>query len=105
MSAKADVIDPTLGIRFKNVRNYLKLTQAEMAELCEVSQTTISMVEKGLRDLPTSVLKILFIKKNISPTYIITGEGGMEYKKTPGGKELTELRAELEIVKAHLNIN
>jgi hypothetical protein len=79
-----------------------------MAVLCEISQGMVSLIEKGEREISQAVFKILFIKKNISPMYLIVGEGTIENRKEDKGSSLVtnlkDLKAEIEVMKSQIKL-
>lgn len=102
MSSKSPQIDQQAAKRLLLVRQHLGLNQEEMAELCDLSQGMVSYIEKGKREIPQNVFKILFIRKNISPVYILAGVGPIEYKKIKADYDLQDLKTEIEIIKGQL---
>jgi transcriptional regulator with XRE-family HTH domain len=104
MPTKSEPIDQQKAKRFALVREYLQMNQTEMATACRVTQPTIARMEGGTRYISTSIIKLLFRKYNISPTYIIAGAGGIEYKKEGQTlvKDIRGLREELEVMKAQM---
>lgn len=106
MPSKTPSIDKAAAKRFYLVRKFLKLNQEGMAELCEISQSMVSLIEKGEREIPQSVFKILFLKRNINPAYIIVGGVELEYRKVEKGlmTNVRDLKAEIEIMKADIKL-
>ena len=49
-----------LGILIKNRRKVLELTIRELANLTDISKTTISQIERGLRNPTFEILQIIF---------------------------------------------
>jgi transcriptional regulator with XRE-family HTH domain len=104
MPTRSEPIDQQKAKRFKLVREYLKLNQTEMAAACRTTQSTIARMEGGTRYVSDEIVKILFNKYNISPTYIIAGVGGIEYKKEAQTliKDVRSLKEDIEVMKAHI---
>nr|WP_235324634.1 hypothetical protein [Pedobacter lusitanus] len=76
-----------------------------MAAICEIKQSMISYIEGGKRDLPTNAIQNLFLKKNISPTYLLTGGDNMEFNKptdTQISGKIKNMEADIEILKAEI---
>jgi len=71
MPTKGSKISPEISSRFKQVREFLGLTQVQIAEICECSLSTIAMIETGKRDLTTFILVNLYLKKNISSNFVL----------------------------------
>lgn len=61
----------------KEVRKKLGLSQGELAEQLGVSQATMSNMEKNMESVLPKYLLFLYKKHNVSPLYIIAGEGDM----------------------------
>jgi len=102
-------IDQAAAKRFAMVRTYLKnklgkMSQTDMGELCGVTQGMIGHIENGIREIPFSALKALYLKYNISPTYIIAGDGKIEPNKADKTliTDTADLRAEIEILNARI---
>jgi len=49
-----------LGILIKNRRKVLELTIRELANLTDISKTTISQIERGLRNPTFEILQTIF---------------------------------------------
>ena len=60
-----------------DVRNSFRLNQREFAELLGVSPSVISNVESGIRQVSKSLQNLMVEKLNVSPSYLLTGEGPM----------------------------
>lgn len=99
---------PLTAKRFRLVRKHLKLSQPDMATVCEVSQAHISYIENGLRDIPSNILSALYRKKNINPLYLLGESVPIEYQKEPGQKQLLtimlNMQADIEAMKAEMTI-
>lgn len=106
MPAKSEPIDLQKAKRFKLVREYLKLNQVEMASDCRITQPQIARMEGGTRYISDEIVKILFTQHNVSPTYIIAGVGGIEYKieKQTLIKDIRSLREDTEVLKAQVRM-
>lgn len=105
MSSRPVNPDLQIAARFKQVREFLKISQAQMAELCKISQPMVTKIENGSREIPVSVVKILFIEKNISPAFMVNGDEKMEYKATKDtmlSRMIRDMSAEMEIMKAEI---
>ena len=62
------------GRRFKELREAKKLTQAELARLCNLGESTISFYETGKREPNYNVLLLLAEKLETTPNYLLTGK-------------------------------
>ncbi len=60
-----------IGENLKKLRKELKLTQANIANICSISQTTYSNYEIGLNLISTTTLFIICKKNNISAYQIL----------------------------------
>lgn len=62
------------GRRIKEIREKRKLTQAELAKLCNLGESTISFYENGKREPNYEVLMCLAEKLETTPNYLLTGK-------------------------------
>lgn len=84
-----------MGLRIKERRKELKLTQDELSEMIDVSVKHFGMVERGLTGLSIENLIKLSDILGVSLDYIIKGEANMDewrctlstLQKVPRGKE------------------
>lgn len=60
--------------RLKAVRDHLKLSQREMAEVMDVQQGTYSAYETGVRDMSLSAFRNMVAKLNIDTEWMLFGE-------------------------------
>ena len=76
-----------MGQLFKKIRKMNNWTQAEMAEMFEVSSGTVLYAERGIVQIPSRWLVILYDKYNVNPMYLL-GLSKTLYvtKKTTGFK-------------------
>jgi SOS-response transcriptional repressor LexA len=67
----------SFGQRFKELRKFLNLSQIELAEILEVSQSTVSFYEKD--EVYPSVASLFIIKNqyNVDLNWLFTGKGKM----------------------------
>lgn len=63
------------GRRLRELRESKKLTQAELAKICTLGESTISFYESGKREPNYEVLLSLAEKLNTTPNYLLTGKG------------------------------
>ncbi len=70
-----------IGLAVKSIRNKLGITQSELAEKCNLSQTSLSQIENGLKrpsqgtidkickglDLPESIIYIVALEEDDVP--------------------------------------
>ena len=71
----------TIGDRLKKIRKENKLTQKEMAEKLDIHPNTISMYEKGNRNIPSNMVKKISDTFNVSTDYLLRGEKKKEKKQ------------------------
>lgn len=64
----------TIGDRLKHLRKENNLTQKDMAEKLGIHSNTISMYEKGNRNIPSTMIKKISDAFNISTDYLLRGE-------------------------------
>lgn len=63
--------------RFKEIRNYLKMTQTEFGKELGRTKMAISYYEKGNRKIDDSVIILLKEKFNINSDWLVNGIGDM----------------------------
>lgn len=64
-----------MGKRLATIREDSGLKQIPFAEMLEVSQSGYNSYERGLREIPVRVLRLLYTKLNVNPVWMMTGEG------------------------------
>ena len=67
-----------IGERFRAIRKSLRLEQTELAKDMGISQAIISQYEKGMTEIPLSVLEYFKKKHGISSDWVIFGIGEMK---------------------------
>jgi transcriptional regulator with XRE-family HTH domain len=67
-----------IGERFRAIRKSLRLEQRELAKDMGISQAIISQYEKGMTEIPLSVLEYFKKKHGISSDWVIFGIGEMK---------------------------
>ena len=63
-----------IGIRIRDTRNSLKLTQVQLAKIMGMSVSTIGNYEKGKRDMTAATLMNFSEKLCVTPCFLISGE-------------------------------
>lgn len=81
----------SLPKRFKQFRQYLNKTQAELGETLEVRQTTIGSIENGTNDL-TMKMAYQLVDLGCNPVWLMLGEGPMIKTTEPGATVETRRR-------------
>lgn len=77
---------PDSALRFKYAREHLKITQVDFANSLGFKNSYFSAIEKGDRNISQHVLIKLAKVYNISPTWVLLGQGAMflnEIQTTP----------------------
>ena len=98
----------TLGIRVRECRDKLQLTQHDLARAAGMQQQQISYIEKGLRLPSAPVIVKLSDALGVSTDYLLTGEyGPRDYEKQ--FKILADLDPEersllLDVLKASMKV-
>ena len=80
--------------RLKKLRKSLGLTQAEFGEKIELTNVTLSLMEKGERQITARTIKFLEIEFNVNEHWLRTGEGKM-YKPEKSHDNLMGLIGQL----------
>ncbi len=62
------------GARLRKLREKRKITQSELAKLCDLGESTISFYESGKREPSYKILLSLAEKLNTTPNYLLTGK-------------------------------
>jgi transcriptional regulator with XRE-family HTH domain len=70
-------ITPESALRLKYTREHFKLTQTDFANSLGFANSYISEMEKGERNISQNVLVSLANVYNISPTWVLLGQGEM----------------------------
>jgi len=65
------------GVRLREARRALKLTQTEVAEALNVKQAHISRIEAGLNSISFAQAKRIEEKFNVSAYYLLEGKGSL----------------------------
>jgi transcriptional regulator with XRE-family HTH domain len=79
------------GARLRDLRKERRLTQAQVVEATGVPQSTLSELERGESEHPSSpVLIALATFFEVEPDWVVTGEGPKHVVASKGDKE-TEL--------------
>ncbi|WP_018095606.1 helix-turn-helix domain-containing protein [Sinorhizobium meliloti] len=64
-----------MGQRLGKIRKDSGLKQVPFAEALEVSQSAYNTYERGNREMPAKLLRLLHVKFNVNPVWMLTGEG------------------------------
>lgn len=64
-----------VGIRIREIRKHLRLTQKKLAKKLDISDGYISDIEKGKKNPGIHVLEKLFERFKVNISYIFEGEG------------------------------
>lgn len=91
-----------ISARLQEVREHLRLSQAEMAESLGLSLRGYRNYEQGLRDLPGQVYFTIFERYDLDPIWLYSGQGlGPEVRHK--GLEADLWRIAVEAVRQTLN--
>lgn len=63
-----------IGMRVKSLRKAMGLTQAELAENCNLGEDTIGDIERGVKSFTLQNISIIADCFNVSYDYIVKGE-------------------------------
>lgn len=110
MSTEPFLADPDIAKRFSIVVDYVKKkhdidTQSKLAAIFNLSQPLMSLVIKGKRAVTIDMLKVLFIRFNINPLFVILGgDEKIEYRKEDKTliTDTRELRTEIVMLSARM---
>jgi len=76
--------------RIKTIRKTLGLNQTDFAKQIGLTQTSLTMIENGKRNLTDKNIKIISSTYNINEQWIRTGEGDI-FNSSPYEKEFLEI--------------
>lgn len=65
----------TVGLRIREVREALHMTQAEFSEKCDISESFLVAVEGGKKSITSKTLYKICTATNVSADYFIRGNG------------------------------
>lgn len=87
---------PGSAARMKFAREHFKLSQGEFAESMGFQKSYFSAMEKGDRNISHSVLVSLATVYNISPTWVLLGQGAMFLNDVDNIKTTAEMEPPLK---------
>lgn len=64
-----------MGQRLGKIRKDSGLKQVPFAEALDVSQSAYNTYERGNREMPAKLLRLLHLKFNVNPAWMLTGQG------------------------------
>lgn len=64
-----------VGLRIREVREALQMTQAEFSEKCDISESFLTAVEGGKKSITSKTLYKICSFTNVSADYFIRGKG------------------------------
>lgn len=79
----------------KEIRKKLNMTQAEIAKVLNIKQSTVSMIENGNSELTERNKTVLCEKLNVNPYFLENGNGEMFLQELPED-EFTKILAEID---------
>lgn len=63
--------------RIKAVRNHFKLNQTEFGDRVGLSQSSITAIENGKREIPQHLIKVISVQFGVSEDWLQTEKGDM----------------------------
>ena len=96
--------------RIKELRKYLKLTQAKFAEMIGLKATAIGLYESGDRNITEQTIMLLCSIFNVNEEWLRTGEGEMfkqekEHSLNEFLKKRNATALEIEFMKIYFNLD
>lgn len=68
-----DTLNLAVGERIRSIRELMSLSRESFAELCDISESFLSDIERGKKSLTTKTLYKICTAGNVSPDYIVLG--------------------------------
>lgn len=68
-----DTLNISIGERIRSTRELMSLSRERFAELCDISESFLSDIERGNKSLTTRTLRKICTAGNVSPDYIVFG--------------------------------
>ena len=78
--------------QLRKIRNAKSLKQKEIADLLDVSPSSIAIVESGKREISKTVMKALVEKMNVNAHWLLTGQGDMFLDEGAGSPAVSGYR-------------
>ena len=98
-----------IGLNIKNCRNRMKLTQAQLAEIVDLSTNHISHIENGSSKMSLDTLIDICNALNVSPNEILWGAYNLLSDPTAStdidSQNLSNTSSDLDIFRESPNIN
>ena len=98
-----------IGLNIKNCRNRMKLTQAQLAEIVDLSTNHISHIESGSSKMSLDTLIDICNALNVSPNEILWGTYNLLSDTTAStdidSQNLSNTSSDLDIFRESPNIN
>jgi transcriptional regulator with XRE-family HTH domain len=93
----------TVGFRIKAVREWFKLSQAELAEELNETQSSISKIELGRKWPSVQTIILLCQKRNVDPRWLLLEHGADMFAVSE--PEVAQLRKEVDTINEMLGIS
>ncbi len=77
-----------IGERFRQMRNYVGLSQKETSAIFGMNQSNIARIEKGIVSPNMSICHYFKSRYNINTNWLISGRGEMLIKERPKAKSV-----------------
>ena len=68
-----DTFNAAIGQRIRSTRELMSLSREQFAELCDISESFLSDIERGKKSLTTKTLYKICIASKVSPDFIVFG--------------------------------
>lgn len=68
-----DILNIAIGERIRSTRELLSLSRENFAELCDISESFLSDIERGKKSLTTKTLYKICTAGKVSPDFIVLG--------------------------------
>lgn len=99
------VLKEGIGTRFREMREYAKLSQKETGSLFGMNQSNIARIEKGIVSPNMAICDYFHTRYNINMNWLITGEGEMVLPREeidPKNVDYGEFKEEMNDLIFHL---
>lgn len=84
----------TINERIREFRNFLEMSQPEFGKSIGLSQSSLTMIETGNRNVTDRTIKSICLAHGVSETWLRTGEGDM-FPPMTEDEELARMFGEL----------
>jgi transcriptional regulator with XRE-family HTH domain len=99
-----DIVKNDIGMRLKEIRMHLGLSQSSMANMLNTSASYISDIEKGKAQISINILIALYKHYSVDPLWILTGEERPAGEGISENKELIDARKRIKKLEAQIEV-